>query len=166
MKSITKPGRRTGGFVPMTDAEISYMAERLKPILMEGLVWITESPTEPAGFILALPDFNEAIQPLKGRLLTPRLDRLPALPAGTKETQTDSIDCPLSQEEIPRTRHRIGDVCPNFPGAPEGRLQGVRGLLDSGRQYRGATSGSSCLGANSTKPTAFTSGICESTGNR
>ena len=65
--------QKNWGFVPMTDAEISYMAERLKPILMEGLVWIAESPKEPAGFILALPDFNEAIQPLKGRLLTPRL---------------------------------------------------------------------------------------------
>ena len=65
--------QKNWGFVPMTDAEISYMAERLKPILMEGLVWIAESPKEPAGFILALPDFNEAIQPLKGRLLTSRL---------------------------------------------------------------------------------------------
>ncbi len=65
--------QKNWGFVPMTDAEISYMAERLQPILMEGLVWITEGPKEPAAFILALPDFNEAIQPLKGRLLTPRL---------------------------------------------------------------------------------------------
>jgi GNAT superfamily N-acetyltransferase len=61
------------GFVPMTDAEIDFMAERLKPLLLEGLLWIAETPQEPVGFLLALPDFNEALKPLRGRLLTPRL---------------------------------------------------------------------------------------------
>lgn len=61
------------GFVPMTDAEINFLAARLKPLLVEGLVSLVESPTEPVGFLLALPDFNEAFQPLRGRLLTPRL---------------------------------------------------------------------------------------------
>ncbi len=61
------------GFVPMTDGEINFLAERLKPLLEEGLVWVVESPTEPVAFMLALPDFNEALQPLKGRLLTPAL---------------------------------------------------------------------------------------------
>jgi len=61
------------GFVPMTDPEVNFMAERLKPLLEEGLVWLVESPTEPVAFMLALPDFNEALQPLRGRLLTPAL---------------------------------------------------------------------------------------------
>ena len=61
------------GFVPMTDAEIDFMAERLKPLLVEGLVWLVEAPSEPVGFMLAMPDYNLAIQPLKGRLATPRL---------------------------------------------------------------------------------------------
>jgi GNAT superfamily N-acetyltransferase len=61
------------GFVPMTDAEINFMAERLKPLLMEGLVWLAENRAGPVGFLLALPDYNEAIQPLRGRLCTPRL---------------------------------------------------------------------------------------------
>lgn len=61
------------GFVPMTDAEISFLAERLKPLLTEGLVWLAETATEPVAFLLAVTDFNEAIQPLRGRLLTPRL---------------------------------------------------------------------------------------------
>jgi hypothetical protein len=66
------------GFVPMTDAEIDFMAGRLKPLLMEGLVWVAETATEPVGFMLALPDYNFAMQPLRGRLFTPRL--LGALP--------------------------------------------------------------------------------------
>lgn len=61
------------GFVPMTDAEINFMADRLKSLLVEGLVWLVESPQEPVAFLLAIPDFNEGLKPLEGRLLTPRV---------------------------------------------------------------------------------------------
>jgi hypothetical protein len=61
------------GFVPMTNSEIDFMAGRLKPLLLEGLVWVAETPAEPVGFMLALPDYNLALQPLRGRLLTPKL---------------------------------------------------------------------------------------------
>ena len=61
------------GFVPMTDAEVDFMAARLKPLLTKGLVWLAEAGPEPVGFLLAMPDFNIAFKPLKGRLLTPRL---------------------------------------------------------------------------------------------
>jgi ribosomal protein S18 acetylase RimI-like enzyme len=61
------------GFVPMTDAEVDFMAARLKPLLMEGLVWLTEAGSEPVGFLLALPDYNVPLKPLQGRLLTPKL---------------------------------------------------------------------------------------------
>ena len=58
------------GFVPMTDGEIDFLADRLKPLLTKGLVWIAETKEEPVGFLLALPDFNEALKPLRGRLWT------------------------------------------------------------------------------------------------
>lgn len=61
------------GFVPMTDAEVDFMAARLKPLLMEGLIWLVEAGTEPVGFLLALPDYNIALKPLRGRLLTPKV---------------------------------------------------------------------------------------------
>jgi GNAT superfamily N-acetyltransferase len=61
------------GFVPMTDAELDFMAARLKPLLMEGLIWLAEAGAEPVGFLLALPDYNMALKPLQGRLLTPKL---------------------------------------------------------------------------------------------
>jgi len=61
------------GFVPMTDGEVDFMAERLKPLLMEGLVWLAEAGPEPVGFLLALPDYNIALKPLHGRVLTPRI---------------------------------------------------------------------------------------------
>ncbi len=61
------------GFVPMTDGEMDFLAARLKPLLTEGLIWLAESGAEPVGFLLALPDYNLALKPLQGRLLTPRL---------------------------------------------------------------------------------------------
>jgi len=61
------------GFVPMTDAEVDFMADRLKPLLLEGLIWVAETAMEPVGFMLALPDYNVALKPLRGRLCTPRL---------------------------------------------------------------------------------------------
>lgn len=61
------------GFVAMSDAEIDFLAARLKPLLREGLVWVAETPREAMGFMLALPDYNEAFKPLRGRLLTPGL---------------------------------------------------------------------------------------------
>ena len=61
------------GFVPMTDPEVDFLAARLKPLLMEGLVWLAEVGHEPVGFMVALPDYNMALQPLQGRLLTPKV---------------------------------------------------------------------------------------------
>jgi GNAT superfamily N-acetyltransferase len=61
------------GFVPMTDGELNFMAERLKPLFMEGLVWLAEERGETIGFLLAMPDYNVALQALRGRLLSPGL---------------------------------------------------------------------------------------------
>ena len=63
------------GFVPMSNAEVDFMAKRLKELLTEGLAYVAENAQEPVGFLLALPDFNEAFKPLKGRLLTPQILR-------------------------------------------------------------------------------------------
>ncbi|MFY9552872.1 MAG: N-acetyltransferase [Thermoanaerobaculia bacterium] len=62
------------GFVPMTAEEMDFMAKRLKPLLVEKLLWIAEAPRpdgslEPIAFMLMLPDYNRAIAPTKGRLL-------------------------------------------------------------------------------------------------
>jgi hypothetical protein len=61
------------GFVPMTDGDIDFMASRLKPLLAEDIMLLAETPAEPVAFMMSLPDFNEAMKPLKGRLLTPKI---------------------------------------------------------------------------------------------
>jgi hypothetical protein len=57
------------GFVPFTDGEIDFMASRLKPLLVEDLVLLAEMGSDPAGFMLTLPDYNRALKPLGGKLL-------------------------------------------------------------------------------------------------
>jgi GNAT superfamily N-acetyltransferase len=66
------------GHVPMTSAEVEFMAKRLLPLLDDRLALLAESPAGPAAFIIALPDHNEMLGRLRGRLLSPRL--LLALP--------------------------------------------------------------------------------------
>ena len=64
------------GFVPLTDAEIAYAGKKLKPIIFEDLVRIAEVATgpeadakfEPAAFMITIPDVNEMIADLNGRL--------------------------------------------------------------------------------------------------
>ncbi len=66
------------GHVPMTAAEVEFMAKRLRPLLDEKLVFLAETAKEPVAFIITLPDHNEALGRLRGRLLSPRF--LLALP--------------------------------------------------------------------------------------
>ena len=56
------------GFVPLTEAEIAYAGKKLKPIIFEDLVRIAEVDGEPAAFMITIPDVNEMIADLDGRL--------------------------------------------------------------------------------------------------
>ena len=56
------------GFVPLTDAEIAYAGRKLKPIVLEDLNMIAEYDGEPVAFMMGLPDVNEFIADLDGRL--------------------------------------------------------------------------------------------------
>jgi hypothetical protein len=58
------------GFVPPTDAEIAHMAKELKPVLDEDFACVAETRDgEVAGVSLSLPDFNQVLVQLNGRLL-------------------------------------------------------------------------------------------------
>ena len=57
------------GFVPLTDGEIGAMARQLKPLVDRRLVWFAEVRGEPAAFLVLLPNLNEAISGLDGRLM-------------------------------------------------------------------------------------------------
>jgi hypothetical protein len=56
------------GYVPPTDAEVEHLIRSIKPILARGSVIVTEVEGELAGFIVVLPNLNELIADLDGRL--------------------------------------------------------------------------------------------------
>jgi len=55
-------------FAPLTDAEFDYLGKKLKPIAIRELLPIVEIDGEPAGVSLALPDYNQVLKRLNGRL--------------------------------------------------------------------------------------------------
>ena len=57
------------GFVPFTDREIAYAGKKFKPIVREDLIMIAEYEGEPVAFMMTLPDLNEVLQPMEGKLL-------------------------------------------------------------------------------------------------
>ena len=56
------------GFVPFTDREIAYAGKKFKPIVREDLIMIAEYEGEPVAFMMTLPDLNEVLHPMEGKL--------------------------------------------------------------------------------------------------
>ncbi len=57
------------GFIPMTEAEIDNLAKELKPIVEPSLVLFAEVEGKTIAFALVMPDYNELIIKMNGRLL-------------------------------------------------------------------------------------------------
>jgi GNAT superfamily N-acetyltransferase len=56
------------GFVPMTSAEFDKLAKDLKQMLVPDLAVIAEHRGEPVAFSLTVPDYNQALKKVNGRL--------------------------------------------------------------------------------------------------
>lgn len=57
------------GFVPITDAEVEFQAKNLKQVLDEEWTFMAEKDGEVVGAALTLPDINQVMAGLNGRLL-------------------------------------------------------------------------------------------------
>ncbi len=57
------------GFLPYTEAEFKQLAKDFKLVLDFELVKIAEVDQKPAAFMVVVPNINEAIRDLNGRLL-------------------------------------------------------------------------------------------------
>ena len=58
------------GFVPMTETEIKHYAKELKPIMDENWAMVAETTEgEAVAVALTLPDYNQVLKKLHGRLL-------------------------------------------------------------------------------------------------
>ncbi|HEV7615313.1 MAG TPA: hypothetical protein VGO36_03700 [Solirubrobacterales bacterium] len=57
------------GFVPITDAEVEFQAKNLKQVIAENWAYMAEKEGEVVGAALTLPDINQVMAKLNGRLL-------------------------------------------------------------------------------------------------
>lgn len=57
------------GAIPYTPEEVLHLGKELKPLIDARYFWFAELDGEPVGFIIGIPDLNEAIRDLGGRLL-------------------------------------------------------------------------------------------------
>jgi hypothetical protein len=57
------------GFIPFSEADIAYLAKNIKPLIDPDYIAIAEFDGEPAAMAVMLPNLNEIIADLDGRLL-------------------------------------------------------------------------------------------------
>jgi len=60
---------RNWGFVPLTDREVRHYAKQLRPVLSEDWAYVAEKDGTTVGAALSLPDYNQVLIHLNGRLL-------------------------------------------------------------------------------------------------
>jgi GNAT superfamily N-acetyltransferase len=56
------------GFVPITEAEARHLAHQLKDAVLPDLSLLAEVDGEPIGCLVSIPDLNQVIRPMNGRL--------------------------------------------------------------------------------------------------
>jgi GNAT superfamily N-acetyltransferase len=67
-KIYNEAWQRNWGFVKMSDAEFEHLGKHLRDWAVPELLLLAEIEGKPVGFSMTLPDMNEAIAPLNGRL--------------------------------------------------------------------------------------------------
>jgi GNAT superfamily N-acetyltransferase len=69
MEVYNEAWSRNWGFVPITEAEVAFQAQNLKPILVEDWAMIAELDGEVVGAALTLPDINQVLAKMNGRIV-------------------------------------------------------------------------------------------------
>lgn len=109
---------RNWGFVPMSDAEIDFLAAQLRPVVVPELVAFAEHAGRPIGFAVVLPDLNVALRKnpsgrlfpgiLRVLLASRGIDRLRVMLLGTlPEWRGKGVDA-LLYNRVWEEAHRRG----------------------------------------------------------
>ena len=67
-KVYTEAWQYNWGYVPLTEGEFQNLADELLPVADPDLVFIAEVDGRPVGFCLAMPNYNEVLKVMKGRI--------------------------------------------------------------------------------------------------
>lgn len=106
-------------FIPIDSGSISDTFERMKPILDEKIIWFAYHNNEPVAFVICLPDTNQVLRYVNGKLdligklkylwysRKVKIDRIRAIVMGVKHKyQHKGIESALiyilKQEVVPR----------------------------------------------------------------
>ncbi len=69
MEVYNSAWEKNWGFVPLTEQEVRHYAAQLKPFLDENWAYVAEKDGETVGAALTLPDYNQVLLHLNGRIL-------------------------------------------------------------------------------------------------
>jgi GNAT superfamily N-acetyltransferase len=115
----------TRGFVPVTSAELRFAARQFRALLRPELVLFAEVAGVPAGIVLAMPDFNQALARVPGGRLFPfgwlrvarglrRIDQLRLLALGVRPAYRhrgiEALLCLELREAARRLGYRGGEL--------------------------------------------------------
>lgn len=64
----TKAWERNWGFVPMTEKEFFHLIDSVIDLVMPEFFYLAFVEDEPVGFYVALPDYNQIIKKMKGKI--------------------------------------------------------------------------------------------------
>jgi GNAT superfamily N-acetyltransferase len=64
----TKAWERNWGFVPMTEKEFFHLIDSVIDLVLPEFFYLAFVDDEPVGFYAALPDYNQVLKKMKGRL--------------------------------------------------------------------------------------------------
>jgi GNAT superfamily N-acetyltransferase len=59
---------RNWGFVPMASEELDALAKQLKDLVYPPIIWFAEAGEKPVAFMLGMPDFNQVLIRMGGRI--------------------------------------------------------------------------------------------------
>ena len=69
MEVYNSAWEKNWGFVPLTEHEVRHYAKTLKPFLDQNWAYVAEKDGETVGAALTLPDYNQVLRHMNGRLL-------------------------------------------------------------------------------------------------
>jgi GNAT superfamily N-acetyltransferase len=141
---------RNWGFSPLTEREVRHYAKTLKPLLDEHWAFIAEKDGETVGAALSLPDYNQVLKRMNGRLLPfgwakflwhrRRIDRVRVFALGVKrEWQHAGVAARFyelhfdSAEVTPQTYGEMGWILESNKGMNRA-MEGMGGTVV--RRYR------------------------------
>ena len=123
MEVYNSAWERNWGFVPLTDEEVRFYAKSLKPVFDENWTFVAERDGEVLGAACTLPDINQVLKKMNGRLLPlgwlrfllgkRRIDKVRVFALGVKpEHQHTGIAARFYVEHVEaakRTPQKAGD---------------------------------------------------------